>query len=375
MAQHYLHSKESRNLARTVNKLTENEAEEWFAVARWGDKEQQACPKCGVFRKHYRRSKSKRWRCAETECGYEFSVTSRTPFQSHKLSHRDLIQLILVFENGAKSRSLLEASRCLGFTPKTIQANFGKIREWMVRNMDLKRLSGIVHMDGGYFGGKPRKPNRRTKMPKDALKIRFGTKVPKDPEKPWIEAGMTRKNWFKRFDKRVVMSLCESAGHGGGVKRVMAFVCRSESESVAKTLVERFISEDAILMTDEGNGFARLNGMVEHYTVRHAEEYVTSEGVSDNMCETFYSRMRRSEYGTLHGFRPKYLQDYTCEFVWRHNMRRHSQTDRVDQIISGLMASPPSTWWRGYWQGRHREGEIGLEYFLARMLQGGDAAP
>jgi hypothetical protein len=40
-------------------------------------------------------------------------------------------------------------------------------------------------------------------------------------------------------------------------------------------------------MTDENGAYNELGAYVEqHYTVSHTYEYSTSEGVSDNMCET-----------------------------------------------------------------------------------------
>lgn len=369
MTQHHLHSKESRNLAKTLNDVNaEAAAEQWLANARWGDDDKQGCPACGLFRKHYRRKARQQWRCANPSCSHEFSVTSGTPFHGHKLSFANILRLFAAFESGAKGQSLLEASRRVGCTPKTVQAFFGKIREWMVNTMDLHPLDGTVHIDGGYFCGKPRKPNRKIRMPKDALQVRFGRKVPKNKSQPWIEAGMTYRNWCKRANKRVVISLCESAGLRMGSSRCMAFICSAENESEVARLAKHFVHPEARVMTDESSAYGVLGAYVaEHYTVSHAHEFSTSEGVSDNMCETFFSRFRRSEYGTLHGFRPKYLQDYACEFAWRENHRRHAQSERFNLLLKGLMTSSVSQWWSGYWQGRHRKGELGLDYFLSLL--------
>lgn len=104
-------------------------------------------------------------------------------------------------------------------------------------------------------------------------------------------------------------------------------------------------------------------------TVQHSKEYSTSEGVNNNMAETWNSRMRRNEYGVSHGFRPKYLQDFACEFVWRENLRRASQKERMHHLIQGMMRASRSVWWTGYWQGRHRKGELGLDYFIGRSPQ------
>lgn len=368
MAQHSLHAKESRNYVRTCKALSEEGAEALCAELRWGSATEQACPRCGVFRKHYRRQARRRWRC--TECSHEFSVTSGTAFHGRKLSYRQILEMLLIFESGAKGRSLLDVSRLVGCTPKTAQVNFGKIREMLVQQMDLSPLQGTIHMDAVYLGGKPRKTNhRKRRLPPDALKVRFGRKPPDNPNEPWVSAGMTRKNWEKRLNKRAAISLCEAGDPGTGSHRTVAFVCAAEDDASVMTLATHLIGNGSIVMTDECAAYTRMSSLHEHYTVRHSREWVTYEGVNNNMSETWNSRVRRYEYGVGHGFRPKYVQDYVCEFSWRESMRRHGQKERTHDLLTRLLRSPPSAWWRGYWQGRHRSGEIGLSYFLDRLAK------
>lgn len=362
MAQHTLHSKEARAFARLAHELTEEAAELLLAEARWGCTHKQGCPRCGLFRKHYRRAKRRQWRCAG--CSHEFSVTSGTKLDSRKLSFRRLVLAYLLFDNKAKGTPLLLLSRDLGITPKTCQVLAGKLREFFVKSMDLRPLEGIVHMDGGYFCGKPRKPNRKIKMPADAIAKRFGRKQIKDASQPWVEAGMTRSNWLRRTQKRVVISVCSSAGHGMGSARTIAFVCKSENANDVARIAKNCIARNAIVMTDESPAYSALAATHEHYVVSHAHEFSTAEGVSDNMSETFNSRMRRGEYGAFHGFRPKYLQDYAAEFAWRETNRTLSQHTRVMAILQGLLTTGKSDWWRGYWQGHSRSYELGLDFFL-----------
>lgn len=364
MAQHILHSREARNFARVVHSLTNETAEQVLAEARWGSSDKQGCPRCGVFRRHYRRVKRRRWRCAE--CAHEFSVTSGTQLDSNKLKFKQLVLAYLVIDSNVKGASMLLLSRIIGITPKTCQVLAGKLREYFVKSLDLSPLQGIVHIDGGYFCGKPRKPNRKSKMPADAIAKRFGRKKIESASQPWIEAGMTRQNWMRRADKRVVISLCESAGSGNGSRRTIALVCHSENAVDVARMAQKLISPNAIVMTDESSAYCALDVTHEHHVVSHAREFSTAEGVSDNMSETFNSRMRRGEYGVFHGFRPKYLQDYACEFAWRETNRALSQCDRVLSILKGLLCLGKSEWWRGYWQGRHRKHELTLDYILGR---------
>ncbi|ULU24382.1 IS1595 family transposase [Dyella terrae] len=367
MAQHHLHSKGARNFAPVVHGMSEDVAECLLAEVRWGCADAQVCPWCGVMRKHYRRQKRRRWRCAE--CNGEFSVTTHSPLHGHRLTFKQLILAALMFANKVKGSTLLLMSRDIGISPKTCQVLAGKIRESFLKNMDLTPLNGTVHMDGGYFCGKPRKPNRKIKMPADAIAKRFGKKKIQNTAEPWVEAGMTRRNWLRQADKRVVISLCSSAGYGNGSARTLAFVCRSENSVDVRRIAEKLISPGAIVMTDENSAYGVLSGTWEHYPVSHSREFSTSEGVSNNMAETFNSRLRRGEYGAFHGFRPKYLQDYAAEFAWRETNRRLPQRDQVIAILKGLLTKGRSEWWYRYWQGNHRRHELGLDYFHSRLAQ------
>lgn len=363
MTQHILSSSKGRNFAREAHNLTDDTAELLFAHARWGSTNEQACPRCGVFRKHYRRKKRMTWRCVD--CGHEFSVTSGSLLDQHKLPLTEIIRAILSADAGVKGQAYLEITRHIGCAPKTAQVHMGKTREAILKSIDLTPMTGIVHMDGAYFCGKPRKPNRRRRVSAEAIAVRFGKKRPRDSSCPWIEAGMTRQNWMKRRNKRVVISICQAGEHGQGSTRTLAFVCRSENTEDVKRLANRFVSPKAQLMTDENPAYNILDGTHEHYVVSHAQEYSTSEGVSDNMSETFNSRMRRAEYGVFHGYRPKYLQDYAAESAWRESNRKLSQRERVLAMLKLLLTTPRSVWWRGYWQGHHRAHELTLDDLLS----------
>ncbi|GGA46591.1 IS1595 family transposase [Dyella nitratireducens] len=340
MAQHHLHSKEARNFASFRRSMTEEEAESLLAEVRWGSKDMQMCPKCGVVYRHYRKHRRRRWRCSKCTC--EFSVTSGSALHSHKIPFKVIIEAVFEFVNHVKGAAILQMSRQLGLTPKTCQVFEGKIREFLVKCTDLTPLQGTVHMDGAYFCGKPRKPNRKIKMPAEAIAKRFGSKKIQNTSRPWIEMGMTQQNWRRQADKRVVMSLCASAGKGNGSARVLAFVCHSENAVDIKNLAARLLTPGTIVMTDEHAAYGVLSGPYEHYSVCHAEEFCTAEGVCNNMSETFNSRARRAQFGVHHGFRPKYLQDYMSESAWRETNRKLSQRDQVLEILRVLLSTGKS---------------------------------
>src|SRR6185503_13022638 len=91
-------------------------------------------------------------------CNAQFSVTSGTIFASRKMAHRDLLAAIAIFANSAKGHSALQLSRDLGCQYKTAFVLAHKIREALEHEQRKARLSGVVEVDGAYFGGhvKPR---------------------------------------------------------------------------------------------------------------------------------------------------------------------------------------------------------------------------
>ncbi|MBD9435754.1 IS1595 family transposase [Pseudoxanthomonas sp. PXM03] len=364
----HLQSKEAHNYAGLCLDMTEYEAEALFAQVRWGSTTEQGCPgtDCGSFRSHYRLQAKRRWRCVD--CGHEFSATSRTAFHGRKLSYRRLLGLLVFFECGAKGQSIAEASRMFGVQIKTMLANMGKIRETLINKMDLTPLSGLIHMDGIHLGGKPRKSNHRGKMTSEVMKAKL-TKGKR------AKHFMSRKNLERRKNRRVVLSLCLAGEAGEGSIRTMAFVTHSENEQNVMTLASHFVAPHSMIWSDENAAYGGLQGTtIEHYAVPHALMFCTSDGVNNNLAEAWNSRIRRYEYGVGHGFRPKYMQDYVCEMVWRENNRRQCQKTKIQDLLKGMMGSPPSRWWKGYFQGNHRDGELTLEYFLQRAAKAAQSA-
>ena len=363
MSQHHLHSALARSFTqRDINKMSDTEIHACFRLARWGSDTEQGCPRCGSFRQHNRR-KHDRWRCAD--CGHEFSVTSGTLLHSRKLPLREILLLAMTYECGAKGTPILHTSRATGVTPKTAQVFNGKVRESLIKNHSLSPLAGsVVHMDGGYFCGKPRRPRVRMRPTAEAIEQKLQASTSGARPRPWATAGITRLNWMKRKNRRVVIAMCQSAGIGHGSNRVIPVICGAESEEFVRRAADAFIDRNATVMTDEAVGFTALDEKWTHETVCHKDEYATIEGVSDNMCETFFSRLRQLER-VNRGMRPKYLQDYSIDAAWREENRKLSQRERVEALLKLLLTSKPSAWWRGYWQGRHRKGELGLEDMIA----------
>lgn len=121
MTAHFWLSAESVALTlEQIASMTDEQARLFLAELRWGCREQQACPECGVIDRHYNIRTRKQWRCKH--CFRIFSVTTGTPFADHK------------------------------------------IREAVMLMTAPDKLKGVVEVDGGHFSGKKRKG--RKKKPK-----------------------------------------------------------------------------------------------------------------------------------------------------------------------------------------------------------------
>ena len=147
---------------------------------------------------------------------------------------------------------------------------------------------------------------------------------------------------------------------GKGAIKTRVAIAYTENERAATKLIRQAVEPGSTIMTDENAAYNVLSAWYDHQCVEHSVEFSTIDGVNENQAESYFSRLRRAEYGTYHGFRPKYLMDYAQEFAWREDMRRESEKTKLKDLMRQVFSSGLSQWWRGYWQGHHRAGE----YFI-----------
>ena len=144
-----------------------------------------------------------------------------------------------------------------------------------------------------------------------------------------------------------------------GSKAVAVAVARTgESEYAIRLMSKAYIAPGAMVFTDEAGAYTQLAREHEHYSVSHAKEFSTAEGVNDNHAEAFFCRMRRAEYGIYHGSRPLYLHYYACENAWRHSHRRLRKSEMVKRLLRMALSLGPSPRLRGYYERRGRRTEV-----------------
>jgi len=341
-----------REMARAIAKMNENEAESFLAAIRFGGETQQECPQCGLVDSHYRIPTRRQWRCRDVGCGHTFSVTSGTRLDQAKLKPTQILRFLSHFESCPKGTTLVGASNAVCMTEKCSQQNTMKAREAIMEHADRTPLSGTVHMDGAHVCGKFRRSNRRVKATADSVLAAHGGA----PIKRRLRAinPQSQGNLRRAKKKRVMIAMVQADPNQGGANRVIVAMCRSENADDVLVLARRYIAFGTTIFTDENPAYNALDAYYAHLVVNHSEEYSTPEGVNENLAEAFFSRMRRSQYGVHHGFRPENMELYAWEFAWRETNRRRSQKWKVEQLARWLLAPGYSHRWRGYHGGNRR---------------------
>lgn len=269
---------------------------------------------CKVYNRHNIATRRK-FKCVA--CHHQFSVTSGTIFASRKLSFTDLLAAIVIFVNGAKGISALQASRDLDVQYKTAFVLFHKLREAMAAEQAHARLNGVVEIDGAYFGGYVKPENRK-------------------------EDRRDRRLAFNRSGKRqCVVVMRERKG------RSLSFVVANEGDAVP--YVRDHVGTLATIHADEGSGWDALHGGWDTRRVNHSVQFM-DKGVCTNQAESYFSRLRRMEVGTHHHIAGRYLASYAREAAWRENNRRVDNGSQAMIVAGAAMSAQVSRNWKGYWQ-------------------------
>jgi hypothetical protein len=248
-------------------------------------------------------------------------VTARTIFQDRKRPIRDYLLAIAIFVNGVKGHSALQLSRDLDCQYKTAFVLAHKLREAMgseVHNPDQPELSGTVEIDGAYFGGKVKQANRKTER-------------------------ADRRTAEEQTGKRqVVVVVREVMG------RTVPFVVPREAAAVP--LVRQSVASGTTVHADESGAWDALHASYPMLRVNHSREFKGDDDACTNQAESWFSRLRRAEYGIHHRISSQYLYQYANEMAWREDRRREPNGLHWRRVIGAALHHPKSEIWRGYWQ-------------------------
>ena len=314
MSQHFLLSAKARNMSlASILRMSDDEAHARFQAIRWADNGGEPfCPRC-EFTGIYSYSGRRIWKCKQ--CLHQFSVTSGTIFSSRKLPIRDYLAAICIFVNAVKGISALQLGRDLDVQYKTAYVMAHKIREAIGSVQNKGELSGVVEIDGAYVGGHVRQENNKA----------------------------------DRIDRRLEVpakrqSVVVARERGG---RTLVTVVAKEADGAP--FVRQHVKPGTIVHADEASGWDRLHAHYEMKRINHSVSY-SMDGACTNQAESYFSRLRRAEWGQHHHISGKYLAFYAVEMAWREDNRRKANGALHEVATSAALAHPVSRTWAGYWQ-------------------------
>jgi transposase-like protein len=217
----------------------------------------------------------------------------------------------------------LQLSRYLGLHAKTAFVLLHKLRCALTANVATTRLSGVVEIDGGWFGGHVRPENYR------------------------LARVDRRRRQHQSGKRRCVVVMRQRGGP------TVTAVVKHETEAVP--IIRRRVARGSIVHADEARAWDDLHASFEMKRINHREAY-SKDGACTNQAESYISRLRRAEIGQHHHIAGPHLGQYAGEMAWREDMRRDATGAQFGACGRLALGHPPSPAWTGYWQ-RHRRRE------------------
>ena len=178
---------------------------------------------------------------------------------------------------------------------------------------------GHVEVDGAYFGGHRKPANFKANR---------------------VDGRLAEHQTGKR---RVVVVMRERQG------RTLPFVVRAEDEGVA--VVARRVAAGSTVYADEAACWDALHARFATKRINHSVAF-SDDGACTNQAESYFSRLRRAEFGRHHHISGMYLHFYAGECAWREDMRREDNGSQYERMTADALHHPKSRNWCGYWQ-RH----------------------
>jgi ISXO2-like transposase domain/Transposase zinc-ribbon domain len=262
------------------------------------------CPACGcrdstalAGRDVGRRARPGLYQCANGECRFQFTVTTRTPLHSTKLPLRVWLTglwLILQSDKGISSVRLAEA---IGVSQPTAWRMGHALRLLVAKQ---QQLGGTVELDEFYIGGSPRN----------------------DADRPHLGRG---RKGHPRTTKTPVLAIVQRPGpleEGMPAGEARAHVVDDLSEPEARRVLDGTVDLSAHLMSDEWKSFLSVGeAFAAHDTVRHSERQYVHGAVHTNSAEGFNNRVRRTIAGVFHHISPRHADLYFNEVGFRWSQR------------------------------------------------------
>jgi len=249
----------------------------------------RVCPHCGCLESWAIKGPSARpglYECSG--CRRQFTVTTKTPMHSTKLSLWTWILAMYYMVHSSKGISSVFMARWLGITQKAAWKLCHAVREMMDTSHErFPAVGGVVEIDEKFLGGKPRK-----------------------------EKGVVHKRG-KGTKKQGILVMVERQGV------VRSELIDSAGTEAIRPHVERHVDKDSYLMTDQNPAYRSIaSKYAGHSYVNHGDEEFARGEVHNNTAESFNAQLERAKIGVFHWLSKKHMKRYVNEVAFRWNHRQ-----------------------------------------------------
>ena len=119
-------------------------------------------------------------------------------------------------------------------------------------------------------------------------------------------------------------------------------------------MIRQHVVSKTVIHADESAAWDRLTAFFDMRRGQSSIEYMGANGECTNQAESYFSRLRRAEYGQHHHISGRHLGQYANEIAWRENNRRRSNGDNWRGVTHASLNNPKSEQWCGYWQTKRK---------------------
>ena len=282
-----------------INKYdTQAKCIEYLESLRW--KNGVFCPHCGVLDHNTKRKQTNIYHC--NDCNQDFSVMVGTIFEHSRLPLPKWFFIIMLMLEARKGISSSQLARNAEVSYKTAWLAAMRIRCAMIEDIEL---SGTIEGDETYVGGKPKKTYQN-----DSSNTQL-SQIAEDPTK----LNISNNKRGRGTSKAKIAGMVERKG------RVILKLMDTFSTATMLAMLKRNVdTTKSTVMTDEAKFYNKFEDYVDHFVIKHKEEYVNGK-IHTNTIEGFWSIVKAGIKGQYRVLSKKYLPFYLAEFAYRYNRR------------------------------------------------------
>lgn len=276
------------------------------------------CKKCqGEL--HYWLPQREMYQCKNRACKFRTSLKSGTVMENSKMSFYDWFLAIHLMTASKMNISALEIQRQIGhkyYEPIFDMAH--KLRRVMGKRDAEYQLDGFLELDEGYFSNS--KPLERNEFTGEQEKLKRGKGSQKKSKVLVMNSYETFTSKLKRDNPKYITK----------PKYLKMTVIEDVISTTINHEVEKSISSDAILKTDDNKAYKDLKTLVKAHHPHNVSKVKVGKVLP--WVHKAISNSKAILNAIHHGISGDYLQNYLDEYCYKYN-RRHFGEKLFERLV------------------------------------------